>query len=373
LIKVWPDFKKKAFHQKSDPTLVKYAQLLKEDPAKYSEKYCLNKEILSCKDAKYHPYWRVMIPTNLGYPLIKYVHTSMGHAGTEKCMHQIAGKFFLKNLGRNIRKYVSSCDICQRVKHPNRAFDLEIKSHVPSNPGELLTIDLYGPLPTGRGGVKYLLVCLDMFIKYVKLYPLKTATTKSCLNKLLNHYFIKINKPKVIRIYCNETHKKWPELIPHIEIWMNSSLSTSTKCTPVELMEKTNKLELFNVFRLPSTTPHEQKDLPTKLLEVYARLKGKADRRKQEKKERKFKRNFKVGDLVFVKCHHASEATQGIIGKFQRPFEGPFTLSKQINPNMFELKDGDGLPRGWFHELHLKPYLVAREASLAGSDKNGTS
>jgi transposase InsO family protein len=225
-----------------------------------------------------------------------------------------------------------------------------------------------------------------MFTTYVKLYPLKTATTKRCLNKLLNHYFIKINKPKVIlsdhgsqftstkwkktisdlgieikfspirnpesnptervmrelgkyfRIYCNETHKKWPELIPHIEIWMNSSLITSTKCTPVELTGKTNKLELFNVFRLPRTIPHEQKDLPTKLLEVYARLKGKSDKRKREKKERKFKRNFKVGDLVLVKCHHASEATQGIIGKFQ-PFEGPFTLSKQINPNMFELKD----------------------------------
>jgi hypothetical protein len=86
-----------------------------------------------------------MIPKNLEYPLIKYVHTSMGHDGTEKCMHQIADTFFLKNLGRKFRKYVSSCDICQRVKHPNRAFDLEIKSHVPSNPGELLTIDLYGP------------------------------------------------------------------------------------------------------------------------------------------------------------------------------------------------------------------------------------
>jgi transposase InsO family protein len=42
------------------------------------------------------------------------------------------------------------------------------------------------------------LVCLEVFSKYVKLYSLKTATTKSCLNKLINHYFLEVVKPKVI-------------------------------------------------------------------------------------------------------------------------------------------------------------------------------
>jgi transposase InsO family protein len=39
---------------------------------------------------------------------------------------------------------------------------------------------------------------IGVFSKYVKLYPLKTATTKSSLNKLINYYFREIVKPKVI-------------------------------------------------------------------------------------------------------------------------------------------------------------------------------
>jgi hypothetical protein len=55
-----------------------------------------------------------------------------------------------------------------------------------------MALDLYGLLSTGQGGLKYLLVCLDIFSKHVNLYPLKTATTRSCLNKLKNHYFSKV-------------------------------------------------------------------------------------------------------------------------------------------------------------------------------------
>jgi hypothetical protein len=69
---------------------------------------------------------------------------------------------------------------------------------MPNKPGELCSTDLYGPLPTGRGGVRYILVCFEVFSKYVKLYPLKTATTKSCLNKLISHYFLEVAKPKVM-------------------------------------------------------------------------------------------------------------------------------------------------------------------------------
>jgi hypothetical protein len=44
-------------------------------------------------------------------------------------------------------------------------------------------------LPMGRGKVRYILVRFEVFSKYVKLFPLKTVTTNSCLNKLVNHYY----------------------------------------------------------------------------------------------------------------------------------------------------------------------------------------
>jgi hypothetical protein len=44
----------------------------------------------------------------------------------------------------------------------------------------------------------YILVCLDIFSRHVKLYPLRAATTRSCLNKLTNLYFREVIKPIVI-------------------------------------------------------------------------------------------------------------------------------------------------------------------------------
>jgi transposase InsO family protein len=192
-----------------------------------------------------------------------------------------------------MRKFIAYCDICQRVKHPNRAYEMEILSRLPKEPNELLPLDSYGPLPTGRGGARYLLVCFDIFSKHARLYLLKSATTKSCLNKLRYDYFWKHSKPQIIlsdhgsqftsslwkntlaalnikvrytpirnpesnptervmrelgkyfRIYCEETHRKWPELVPNIQDWLNSSVIATTGYAPVELFNGQPRTNIF--------------------------------------------------------------------------------------------------------------------------------
>jgi hypothetical protein len=41
---------------------------------------------------------------------------------------------------------------------------------------------------------------------------------------------------KYFRIYCRKTHKKWAELVPYIENWLNSSVCGVTGYAPVELL-----------------------------------------------------------------------------------------------------------------------------------------
>ena len=168
-------------------------------------------------------------------------------------------------------------------------------------------ITVYGSLPTSRGGVRYILVCNDVFSRYIKFYPLRSATTKACLNKLINKYFGDAVKPKFIlcddatqfrspcwsrqlqqhgfdirfapirhpesnpsercmrelskfcRIYCSENHRKWAELLPHVENWMNKSVCSSTGYTPSDLMYGT---ERPNVFRkmVPKESWPEKED-----------------------------------------------------------------------------------------------------------------
>jgi transposase InsO family protein len=183
----------------------------------------------------------------------------------DKCGPQIGDTYHVKGLGRKVRQYISCRDTCQRVKHPNRRI---LPSNVVQRRQNLLlcATDLFGRLLSSRGGVKYILVCLDVLSKYIKLYPLKSATTRACMNKLMNHYFNNITQPEVIlsdqgtqftspswkrnkaahgvkvrysavrhpqsnpserfmreiakfcKICCHENHRKWAELVPYIEV-----------------------------------------------------------------------------------------------------------------------------------------------------------
>jgi hypothetical protein len=184
--------------QQGDSDLQKIKERIQADPVKFQEKYSFQNGILCTKDSHNYRYWRIMLPSELEIPIFKYIHQSLGHLGTDKCLRQISEMFYVRNLGRRLRRFIASCDTCQKVKHPNRAVKEESCSHLPKGPGDLTAVDFYGPLPTGRGGVKHLFVCFEVFTKYVTLHPLRAATTKGCLRKLTEHYIEKIVKPKMI-------------------------------------------------------------------------------------------------------------------------------------------------------------------------------
>ena len=81
-------------------------------------------------------------------------------------------------------------------------------------------------------------------------------------------------------------------------------------------------------------------------------------------KQRKWKPE--IGDEVLVKCQPTSDALQGVIGKFRRPFDGPYVIRNFVPPAMYEICDGAGKMRGLFHLTHMKPYR--RELETEKSD-----
>jgi hypothetical protein len=170
------------------------------------------------------------------------VHTSLGHLGTEKCIAQIANPFHLKGLGRKVRKFISRCDTCQRVKYPNRSCAVQNLSHLPTKSGDLCDVDFYGPLPVERFGVRYIFVCFDVFSKFVKLYPLKSATTNACLNKIINDYVVNVTRPKCI-LSDNGTQfasKNWKKQISGNEYRCHVLTHTSPTSQPKRKMYERN-------------------------------------------------------------------------------------------------------------------------------------
>jgi hypothetical protein len=156
--------------QEQDTRLQAIRQIILDRPEQNTDRYMIRQRILYRKGDGSSAYWRAMLPAVLETDIIKFTHESLGHLDTTKCIAEINRTFHMHNLGRKVRKYVASCDTCQRVKHPNRSYKTEWRSHLPTDPGVLCSVDIYGPLPKGRGGVKYILVLLDVFSKYIKLY-----------------------------------------------------------------------------------------------------------------------------------------------------------------------------------------------------------
>lgn len=165
---------------------------------------------------------------------------------------------------------------------------------------------------------------------------------------------------KFCRIYCSETNKKWPELLPYIERWLNETSSDSTGYSPVELMSDADKADLFEriLKREPECKPPVQ-GLQEKIIQAYMRMKERAAKRNKKKKGVKW--NPKVGELVLAKCQPVSDAVEGITKKFSKIYDGPWKVTRMVTSSTYEVTDANEKILKVFNKGALKPYLTAEE------------
>jgi hypothetical protein len=97
---------------------------------------------------------------------------------------------------------------------------------------------------------------------------------------------------------------------------------------------------------------------------MWWKMRLKTDKRKKRKKGGTFKWQPQLEERVLVKCQPVSDASQGSTSKFIRVYEGPFCISKVINPNIYEVSDEKGKLRGMFNLRHMKPYLDSANVKL---------
>ena len=96
--------------------------------------------------------------------------------------------FTFDGMLKKVKTYIQTCDTCQKCKDPNnRMLFGGTRAMIPSARGDIVSADYYGPLPTGAGGVKYLLVMVDDFTKFVKLFTLRRATTTTTLRRIKDY------------------------------------------------------------------------------------------------------------------------------------------------------------------------------------------
>ena len=174
---------------------------------------------------------------------------------------------------------------------------------------------------------------------------------------------------KFCKIYCSQNHRKWAELLPKIEEWLNTTVADSTGFTPVEMLFQVKKPDLFEKIlkKSPENLP-EPETIGDKVMKAYARMRKKAKDRRERRKKGNKTREPKVKEKVLVRAQPPSEAAVGVTAKFIHPYEGPYIISRVIPPSTYELSTTSGKVRGEFNKKSLKPYLEEETSNVVGSN-----
>lgn len=195
----------------------------------------------------------IYLPETLREEIIKQVHLEMGHQGAYKIIKYIRDRFFWRGLTRQIKQWTRTCTKCQLTKHNTINMVGPCRSIVSEEVGDLVMADLYGPLPTGRFGMNYILVIQDSFSKFVKLYELRRATATTVLGRIKK--FMEIIKPKIILTdkWTQFSSKLWKEYMREQGIRVTY---TTVRNPRPNTTERVNK-ELGRLFRTYCSSNHK--------------------------------------------------------------------------------------------------------------------
>ena len=79
-------------------------------------------------------------------------HPLAGHPGIRRTRDLILAKYYWPTIRKDITKYVSGCDKCQKVKPSSQASKTPLQpNEIPQAPWEIISVDIIGPLPESQG------------------------------------------------------------------------------------------------------------------------------------------------------------------------------------------------------------------------------
>lgn len=371
---------------------------------KITKWYCVHHGVLFRRAGLNDMSWLICVPKVWVERIIRHVHESTGHFGSQKVIWLLRSTYYWQNLARTVRKIISGCVLCQKTKFANRNWEGPWEAIVPEGPLDLVAVDLYGPLPRSRGGVKYLLVVLDVFTKHIRCYPLKKATTNACVRRMIDQHFVAYGVPRrilsdrgtqftadewrwemlwlnvdvvytsvrhpqsnpvercmreigrLLRTYCFDRHSSWADAVVLVNKFLNFHVHSSTGYAPDELV--TGK-KLRDALSECIVFPLGEKELgqAEKIMSVREKLKQEAERRQAQQKGRRHV--FHEGDLVLLRTDERSNTVNNESKKLFLVYDGPYTLARQVGPNAWELTftTGEKGIKGTYNSHALKPFI----------------
>lgn len=349
--------------------------------------------------------WRIVIPQSLVECTLKHFHDDSGHFGLQKTYQALRCSVFWKRMRKSAKEHVRACLTCQYSKPSLRPLCGSTRSILPSKPNELISVDLFGPLPAGPAGVRYVFVMIDVFSKYVTFDSVKKPTATVLWRKLerriqllgkpaavlcdqgtqftakfwrkklrdteIKLIFTSVRHPqanpvertmrelsRLCRAYCQLNHRSWATKLNRFADWINCAYHESTGKTPHELqLGEPARDALRELFEYPDT-----ESSPVDIDQVYLMLRNKARKRNRDAKPQTT--FFGVGDKVLLRSNPVSSEVDAIVKKFINVYEGPYVIQQVVQEDVFILAyPNHNKQRGMFHINLLKPFVPPKNAN----------
>ena len=176
-----------SIHQQSDPKLSSIQRRLADQDDTITKFYCIHNNVLFIKPSLDEEIWKIIIPTNIEKEIIMDYHIRYGHMGAMKVVKALEENCHIKDINRKVRRYIKNCFICQLVKTNNDKKEGVMIPITSQKKLEKIFLDICGPFPRsgGRHQYKYIIIMMDHFTKFIKLYPVNRATTLKVLGVCL--------------------------------------------------------------------------------------------------------------------------------------------------------------------------------------------
>ncbi|GJZ92233.1 reverse transcriptase domain-containing protein [Tanacetum coccineum] len=239
-------------------------------------------------------------------------------------------------------------------------------------------IDIAGPFPEGPGKVKFLIVAIDYFTKWIEAKAVATITDNQvkkfdwCEKLCIRQCFAFVKHPQAnglverankslgegIKARLDERSKDWIEQLPHV-LWAHRTIiKSSNRETPFSLTYGTEAviqaeigMPTLRTAEIDLTKNNKALGMNLDLIEE-TREQAAIQEAKSKKKMEKYYNSrvrgtsFKPGDMVY----HDNEASHARHeGKLGPKWEGPYEVKELHGKGAYKLKDrkGNEMPRTW--------------------------
>nr|GEY53016.1 reverse transcriptase domain-containing protein [Tanacetum cinerariifolium] len=336
------------------------------------------------------PWLRCIGPLQADY-VIREIHegSCSMHAGPRSMVAKaMRYRYYWPTMHRDAREMIRKCKDCQIHRPMPRHPQQPLTPITAPRPFYKWGIDIAGPLSEGLGKVKFLIVTMDYFTKWIETKAVATISDsqvkKFIWDNIVCHFGLlgeivsdndkqfseRANRSvgEGIKARLGEGNKNWQEELPHV-LWAHRTvIKSSNDDTSFSLTYETEavipaeiRMPTYRTMVVDAVRNDEELWLNLDLLEE--RRERAAIREAKAKLKMTKYYNARVGGVTFRPgdfVYRSNDTSHTVDGwKLSSKWEGPYEVTKALGDGAYKLRSTDGtiLSRTWNIAILKKCYL----------------